>query len=80
METNWTKAEFKAYLLAYCAQSDFIETAVKYYSSGMFIRLAFSIIAFLEADIMIFDEVIAVGDAEFSYQCKKKLEELIFNL
>jgi len=56
---------------------NFIETPVKFYSSGMYIRLAFSIIAFLEADIMIFDEVIAVGDAEFNLQCKKKLEELI---
>ncbi len=64
-------------IVEFSGLSDFIETPVKYYSSGMFIRLAFSIIAFLEADIMIFDEVIAVGDAEFSYQCKKKLEELI---
>ncbi len=64
-------------IVQFSGLSDFIETPVKYYSSGMFIRLAFSIIAFLEADIMIFDEVIAVGDAEFSYQCKKKLEELI---
>jgi lipopolysaccharide transport system ATP-binding protein len=56
---------------------NFIETPVKFYSSGMYIRLAFSIIAFLEADIMIFDEVIAVGDADFNMQCKKKIEELI---
>lgn len=64
-------------ILKFSGIGKFIETPVKYYSSGMYIRLAFSVIAFLEADVMIFDEVIAVGDAEFTMQCKKKLEELI---
>lgn len=64
-------------ILEFSGLSDFIDSPVKHYSSGMYIRLAFSIIAFLEADIMIFDEVIAVGDAEFTMKCKKKIESLI---
>jgi lipopolysaccharide transport system ATP-binding protein len=64
-------------ILEFSGLADFIDSPVKHYSSGMYIRLAFSIIAFLEADIMIFDEVIAVGDAEFTMKCKKKIESLI---
>ncbi len=54
----------------------FIETPVKRYSSGMFIRLAFSVAAHLEPDILLIDEVLAVGDAEFQRKCLNKMESI----
>lgn len=56
--------------------SDFIDTPVKRYSSGMFVRLAFSVAAFLDADIMVLDEVLTVGDTEFQKKCIDKLEQV----
>ena len=53
----------------------FIDTAVKRYSSGMYVRLAFSIAAHLEPDILIIDEVLAVGDAEFQRKCLGTLRD-----
>ena len=55
----------------------FIEEPVKNYSSGMYLRLAFSIITCLDADIYLIDEVVNVGDANFQMKCKNKIEELI---
>jgi lipopolysaccharide transport system ATP-binding protein len=52
----------------------FIDTPVKRYSSGMYVRLAFSVAAHLEPDILIIDEVLAVGDASFQRKCLGKLE------
>ena len=49
----------------------FIETPVKRYSSGMYMRLAFAVAAYLEPEIMLIDEVLAVGDAEFKKKCIK---------
>lgn len=54
----------------------FLDTPVKYYSSGMYVRLAFSVAAHLEPDILIIDEVLAVGDAEFQKKCLGKMEEV----
>jgi lipopolysaccharide transport system ATP-binding protein len=54
----------------------FIETPVKYYSSGMYVRLAFSVAAHLEPDILIVDEVLAVGDADFQRKCLAKMEDV----
>ena len=54
----------------------FIETAVKYYSSGMYVRLAFAVAAHLEPDILIVDEVLAVGDADFQRKCLAKMEDV----
>jgi len=54
----------------------FIDTPVKYYSSGMYVRLAFSVAAHMETDILIIDEVLAVGDAEFQKKCLGKLEDI----
>lgn len=51
----------------------FIDTPVKRYSSGMYVRLAFSVAAHLDTDIMILDEVLAVGDAAFQQKCLKKM-------
>ncbi len=54
----------------------FIETPVKRYSSGMRVRLAFSVAAYLEPEILIVDEVLAVGDAEFQKKCLSKMQEV----
>ncbi len=54
----------------------FIDTPVKRYSSGMFVKLAFSVAAFLDAEILIMDEVLAVGDAAFQQKCLKRMREL----
>lgn len=54
----------------------FINTAVKHYSSGMYVRLAFSVAAHLEPEILIIDEVLAVGDAEFQKKCLGKMEDV----
>lgn len=54
----------------------FLDTPVKYYSSGMQVRLAFSVAAYLEPEILIIDEVLAVGDAEFQKKCLGKMNEI----
>lgn len=56
--------------------SQFIDTPVKRYSSGMYVRLAFSVAAHLEPDILIIDEVLAVGDANFQKKCLGRVEEV----
>ncbi|WED41891.1 polysaccharide ABC transporter ATP-binding protein [Legionella cardiaca] len=53
-----------------------IDTPVKRYSSGMYMRLAFSVAAFLESEILLIDEVLAVGDADFQKKCKEKMLEV----
>lgn len=55
---------------------DFVDAPVKYYSSGMYVRLGFAIAALLEPDILLVDEVLAVGDAEFQTRCLRRIEEL----
>ena len=57
-----------------CAQ--FIDTPVKRYSSGMFVKLAFAVASHLDAEIMIMDEVLAVGDMKFQRKCISKMREL----
>ncbi len=55
---------------------EFIDTPVKRYSSGMYVRLGFSIAAHLEPDILLLDEVLAVGDAAFQAKCLKRIKQL----
>jgi len=55
----------------------FLDTPVKFYSSGMFMRLAFSVSAHLTSDIMLVDEVLSVGDAAFQQKCKTRIRELV---
>lgn len=54
----------------------FIDTAVKFYSSGMYMRLAFSVAAYLETEILLVDEVLAVGDASFQKKCLGKMGDI----
>lgn len=54
----------------------FIDTPLKHYSSGMQLRLAFAVAAFLEPEILMIDEVLAVGDAEFQKKCMGKMEDV----
>jgi lipopolysaccharide transport system ATP-binding protein len=54
----------------------FLDTPVKHYSSGMYVRLAFAVAAHLDADILLVDEVLAVGDAEFQKKCFNKMRTL----
>jgi lipopolysaccharide transport system ATP-binding protein len=54
----------------------FLDTPVKYYSSGMYVRLAFSVAAHMEPDILIVDEVLAVGDDKFQKKCLGKMDDI----
>src|SRR5207247_6322335 len=54
----------------------FIDTPVKHYSSGMYMRLAFAVAAHLDADILLVDEVLAVGDTRFQQKCLGKMDEV----
>jgi lipopolysaccharide transport system ATP-binding protein len=63
-------------IVAFSGIENFIDTSVKHYSSGMRVRLAFSVAAHLEPEILIIDEVLAVGDAEFQKKCLGKMDEV----
>lgn len=63
-------------ILAFSGVEKHIDTPVKFYSSGMKVRLGFSVAAHLEPDILIIDEVLAVGDAEFQKKCLSKMNEV----
>src|SRR5205085_291397 len=63
-------------IVAFSEIEKFIETPVKFYSSGMYVRLAFSVAAHLEPEILIMDEVLAVGDAAFQQKCLDKMHEI----
>jgi len=63
-------------IVAFAGVSRFIDTPVKHYSSGMYLRLAFAVAAHLQTEILIVDEVLAVGDAEFQNKCLGKMEEV----
>jgi lipopolysaccharide transport system ATP-binding protein len=58
---------------------EFLDTPVKRYSSGMYVRLAFAVAAHLESDILFVDEVLAVGDSEFQKKCLGKLDDISNN-
>jgi lipopolysaccharide transport system ATP-binding protein len=57
----------------------FLDTPVKHYSNGMYVRLAFAVAAHLEPDILLVDEVLAVGDAEFQQKCLKKMRQVAYD-
>lgn len=64
-------------IVAFAEIDDFIDTPVKHYSSGMYVRLAFSVAAHLEPEILIVDEVLAVGDAAFHQKSLQKMRSLV---
>ena len=63
-------------IVAFAELEKFIDTPVKKYSSGMYMRLAFAVAAHLEPEILLVDEVLAVGDAEFQKKCLGKMDEV----
>ena len=63
-------------IVAFAEVEKFLDTPVKRYSSGMYVRLAFAVAAHLEPEILIVDEVLAVGDAEFQKKCLGKMDEV----
>src|SRR2546427_3909339 len=63
-------------IVAFAEVERFIDTAVKHYSSGMYLRLAFAVAAHLDPEILIVDEVLAVGDARFQKKCLGKMGDV----
>jgi lipopolysaccharide transport system ATP-binding protein len=63
-------------IVAFAEIEKFIDTPVKHYSSGMYVRLAFAVAAHLETDVLIVDEVLAVGDVQFQRKCLGKMKEV----
>jgi lipopolysaccharide transport system ATP-binding protein len=74
-----TRAEIRAKfdeIVAFSGVERYVDTPVKRYSSGMYIRLAFAVAAHLESEILIIDEVLSVGDAEFQKKCLGKMKDI----
>jgi lipopolysaccharide transport system ATP-binding protein len=74
-----TRAEMRGKfdeIVAFAEVEKFLDTPVKRYSSGMYVRLAFAVAAHVEPEIMVVDEVLAVGDAEFQKKCLGKMEHI----
>ncbi|HMT72910.1 MAG TPA: polysaccharide ABC transporter ATP-binding protein [Chitinophagaceae bacterium] len=77
-----TKAEIKSKfdeIVDFAGVERYIDTPVKRYSSGMYVRLAFAVAAFLEPEILIIDEVLAVGDIEFQNKCMGRMKDVSIN-
>ena len=74
-----SKAEIKKKfdeIVAFAEVEKFLDTPVKHYSSGMYVRLAFAVAAHLEPEILILDEILAVGDTQFQKKCLGKMEDV----
>jgi lipopolysaccharide transport system ATP-binding protein len=69
------RAQFDS-IVAFAGLEQFIDTPVKRYSSGMYVRLAFAVAAHVRADVLLIDEVLSVGDAAFQQKCLDKMREL----
>ena len=77
-----TKGEIRAKfdeIVAFAEVERFLDTPVKHYSSGMYVRLAFAVAAHLEPEILIVDEVLAVGDSQFQKKCLGKIKDVATN-
>lgn len=77
---GFTKTEIREQLdniISFSGLDNFADTPIKYYSNGMYIRLAFSIVTHVRAEILLLDEILSVGDAEFRIKCLSKIQELI---
>lgn len=75
MKTADIKSKFDE-IVAFAEVDRFLDNPVKHYSSGMYMRLAFAVAAHLEPEILLVDEVLAVGDVEFQKKCRKKMADL----
>ena len=75
MELEEIRAKFDD-IVAFAEVEGMLDTPVKRYSSGMYVRLAFAVAAHLDANIMLFDEVIAVGDVNFREKCLQRIKEM----
>ncbi len=75
MKRNEIKSKFDE-IVDFSGVEKFLDTPVKRYSSGMYVRLAFSVAANLQSEILIVDEVLAVGDAEFQKKCLGKMDQI----
>jgi lipopolysaccharide transport system ATP-binding protein len=75
MTTSEIRAKFDE-IVAFAEVEKFLDTPVKRYSSGMYVRLAFAVAAHLEPEILIIDEVLAVGDAEFQKKCLRRMSDV----
>lgn len=75
MSRKEIKAKFDE-IVAFSEVEKFLDTPVKFYSSGMYVRLAFAVAAHLDPDILIVDEVLAVGDAAFQKKCLGKMKDV----
>lgn len=64
-------------IVSFSEIGDFIDNEVKHYSSGMFLRLAFSVAIHTELDVLLVDEILSVGDAPFREKCNNKINELV---
>lgn len=76
MKTSEIRRKFDE-IVAFSEVEQFIDTPVKYYSSGMFVRLAFSVAVHLTPEILLLDEVLAVGDSGFQHKSLAKMKELL---
>ncbi len=75
MTRNEIKQKFTE-IVEFSGVGQFLDTQVKHYSSGMYVRLAFAVAVSLDADILLVDEVLAVGDSEFQKKCFKKISDI----
>ena len=76
IRSNDIKKQFSN-IVTFAGIGQFLDTPVKHYSSGMYIRLAFSVTTHLDFDILLLDEVLAVGDAEFQQKSFVKIQEIV---
>jgi len=74
LKENYIKKKFNE-IVAFSEIARFIDTPIKYYSSGMYMRLAFSVAIFTDPKILLVDEILAVGDTDFQAKCLAKMNE-----
>jgi ABC-type polysaccharide/polyol phosphate transport system ATPase subunit len=75
--TNLQMSRIESEVIAFAELEEFIDTPVKYYSTGMYMRLAFSLATAVHPDILVLDEIFAGGDAAFVAKARKRMHELI---
>ena len=76
-ESSICKSDTESEVIAFAELEEFIDTPVKYYSTGMYMRLAFSLATAVHPDILVLDEIFAGGDAAFIAKARRRMHELI---